>query len=178
MSNISLIAAIDEKFGIGHEQQLLCHLPADLKYFKETTLNKPIIMGRATFESIGKPLPGRQNIVLSKNTRAIAGVEVVSSLAQAIDLVKHHQEIMIIGGSQIFQQTLSIANKIYLTLIHHQFNADVFFPAFRKEEWILVSDTFRQADEKNKYDISFQIFTRIGLQKALFASANSAQPVV
>lgn len=163
MTNISLIAAVDENNGIGLEQQLLCHLPADLQYFKKVTLGKPIIMGRATFESIGKPLPGRRNIVLSQTERTIDGVDVFRSLAQALQTLNHYEELIIIGGGQIFKQTLPSANKIYLTRIHHTFNADVFFPVLEENDWLKVSDELRKSDEKNQYDLSFQIYERKSL---------------
>lgn len=158
---ISLIVAVDEQFGIGKHNQLLCPLPADLRHFKEITMSKPIIMGRKTFESIGKPLPGRQNIVLSRTACAYEGTITVRSLSEAITCCATAEEIMIIGGAEIFQQALPLANRIYLTLIHHQFEADTFFPAINKKEWRCVESNTRPPDEKNKYALTFSRYEQI-----------------
>ena len=155
MTMISLIAAVDEQWGMGLDNQLLCHLPADLQHFKQLTLGKPIIMGRKTFESIGKPLPGRLNIVLSKQTLHIEGVTVLHSLEQAIDTLHDVPEIMIIGGASIYAQALPFVQNIYLTIIHHQFRADVFFPTLDLTKWALVSESDFSQDAKNRYDMTF-----------------------
>lgn len=160
MTKISLIAAVDEHFALGINNQLLCHLPADLKHFKEITFGKPIIMGRKTFVSIGKPLPGRQNIVLTTQQDDIAGVEVAHSLEEALQLASHAEEIMIIGGEQIFRASLEIANHIYLTVIHHQFVADVYFPELNTSIWKCVESEFRAGDETNIYDMTFSQYQR------------------
>lgn len=152
---ISLIAAIDEAGGLGKNNQLLCHLPADLQHFKKITLGKPIIMGRSTFESIGRPLPGRLNIVLTKNKSSIEGVTIANSLQQAMDLVRDVQEVMIIGGANLFEQTIHQADYLYLTVIHHTFEADVFFPKINITEWKQVETSFKPKDEKNLYDMTF-----------------------
>ena len=160
MSTISLIAAVDENNGLGINNQLLCHLSADLQHFKAITLGKPIIMGRGTFDSIGKPLPGRLNIVLSHKTSAIAGVTVLNSLDQALTQTKEMPEIMIIGGAQLFKQTLGMADRLYLTRIHHQFKADVFFPFIDEKLWCCRQQEYRQHDEKNNYDMTFYTYER------------------
>ena len=161
MTKISLIAAVDENFGLGINNKLLCHLPADLKHFKEITFGKPVIMGRKTFVSIGRPLPGRQNIVLTSHRDTIAGVEIAHSLEEAFQLASHVNEIMIIGGEQIFRESLALANHIYLTVIHHQFTADVYFPELNASIWHRVDSEFRPADEKNMYDMTFCQYQRI-----------------
>jgi len=161
MAIISLIAAIDLKNGLGLKNQLLCHLPADLMHFKTITMGKPIIMGRNTYDSIGKPLPGRTNIVLTRKEQAIQGVEITDSLSKALALAENAPEIMIIGGATIFDQALPLANRIYLTLIHHEFTADVFFPKLDETVWRLEESIFRQHDEKNKYDLNFNCYERI-----------------
>ena len=161
MATLSLIAAMDEAHGIGRNNQLLCHLPADLQHFKSTTLGKPIIMGRKTFESIGKPLPGRLNIVLSRTMSPIEGVLLFDSLEKALDYVKEVPEVMIIGGAALYQQTISIATCLYITVIHHVFEADVFFPKIDSSVWGCSEKAFRPKDEKNIYDMSFCIFERI-----------------
>lgn len=131
---ISLIVAHDEQRVIGYENGMPWHLPGDLKYFKEQTMGKPIIMGRKTFESIGKPLPGRRNIVITRNESYSAeGVEIVASLDEALSLVGEVPEIMIIGGEQIFRLALPIADRLYVTVIHHSFEGDTFFPEYEAE---------------------------------------------
>lgn len=154
MKIISLVVAMDESRGIGKNNQLLCHLPADLKYFKQLTLGKPIIMGRKTYDSIGKPLPGRANIVISHQQLNIDGVKCVHSLEDALAFVQNEPEVMIIGGGQIFKQAIPYANRIYLTIIHHEFNADIFFPEFDEHIWACHSKSFRPSDEKNAFDVT------------------------
>lgn len=160
MTIISLIAVVDENRGLGKDNTLLCHLPADLKHFKHVTLGKPVIMGRKTFDSIGKVLPGRLNIVLSKQEISIEGVTVVNSLNQALELVQDVPEIMIIGGSSIFEQAFPLAKRIYLTVIHHQFTADVFFPELNIDAWTLQEQSSWSRDEQNKYDMTFYHYER------------------
>ena len=160
MTIISLIAAIDECRGLGQGNQLLCHLPADLKHFKELTLGKPIIMGRKTFESIGRVLPGRLNVILSHQTLSIDGAIVVGSLRQALTIIHDVPEVMVIGGATVFEQALPLAQRVYLTLIHHQFDADVFFPLLDENTW-LCSDTVHQpSDAKNSYEMTFYCYER------------------
>lgn len=155
MAIISLIAAVDENFGLGNNNQLLCHLPKDLKHFKELTMGKPIIMGRKTFESIGKPLPGRLNIVLSTQPMVIEGATICSSLDEALNNVSDVPEIMIIGGATLFKRALPFAQRIYLTMIHHHFTADVFFPQIDFKQWIEYSKQEYLHDEKNAFDMTF-----------------------
>lgn len=163
MPKICLVAAVDENLGLGQNNQLLCHLPADLKHFKEITLGKPIIMGKNTFLSIGKPLPGRQNIVISRLLEPTPGLEITPTLEDALKLANqaHAPEIMIIGGAQVFQGALALADAMYLTHIHHQFKADVFFPSWDESEWDCVATGFRPADESNVYDLTFKKYQRI-----------------
>ena len=160
MTIVSLIAAMDENRGLGKENKLLCHLPADLKHFKELTLGKPVIMGRNTYESIGKALPGRLNIVLSTRGIIIEDVTVVDSLFQALELTRSMPEVMIIGGAQVFQQALPLAHRIYLTLIHTKLDADIFFPVLDDKAWHLQEAILRHQDEKNKYDMTFCFYER------------------
>lgn len=135
---ISLIVAHDKNHVIGYENDMPWHLPGDLQYFKEMTMGKPIIMGRKTFESIGRPLPGRRNIVITRNeSYAAQGIETVPSLDAALALVKDVPEIMIIGGAQIFEQSLPLADKLYITLIDHEFKGDTFFPKY--DGWRLTA---------------------------------------
>lgn len=160
---ISIIVIADENNGIGKNNQLLCHLPADLKYFKQTTLGHTIVMGRKTFESIGKPLPGRTNIVISRQTDlAIEGCLVLPHLEDAINHAKAsgETELFITGGGTIYELTLPLADKVYLTRLHHQFDADTFFPALPGNEWNCIKDERHSQDEKNRYDYSFQVYQR------------------
>lgn len=158
---ISLVVAADEKNGIGKNNQLPWHLPADLKHFKTLTTGHPIIMGRKTFESIGKALPNRRNIVISRQSTYLAeGVEVVSSLPDAFYLCKDDNEAFVIGGAQIFEQALPLASILYLTVIHHQFDADTFFPKIDMANWIKAESSSHEPDEKNIYSYSFIKYIR------------------
>jgi len=136
---ISLIVAHDKNRVIGYKNQMPWHLPGDLKYFKETTMGKPLIMGRKTFESIGRPLPGRRNIVITRNKDYHhEGIEVASSFEEALKLAGDAEEIMVIGGGQIFKMALPMADRLYITHIDHAFEGDTYFPEY-EEEWKAVS---------------------------------------
>jgi len=159
---LSLLVAADEGNVIGKNNQLPWHLPNDLKYFKNLTWGLPIVMGRKTFESIGKPLPGRTNIVITRNKEYTAeGIEVVHTIDEALQVAqqKGAREIFVIGGAEIFNSVFNQANRIYLTRIHHQFEGDVFFPSLN-ESWQLVKSHAQQADEKNAYAHTFQVWER------------------
>ncbi len=160
---VSFIVACDEKDGIGLNNRLLCHLPADLTYFKQTTTGHSIVMGRKTYESIGRPLPGRTNIVLTsdKNLR-IEGCVVVHSIEAAIDYARNNneKELFITGGGAIFKQAFPLADKLYITRIHHSFEADTWFPPFDKNEWTLIRNENHASDEKNAYGYSFEVYER------------------
>jgi dihydrofolate reductase len=160
MQTISLIAAIDEKNGLGHNQQLLCYLPADLKYFKEITLNKTIIMGRKTFDSIGRVLPNRRNIIISRQNLLIDGAIVVHSIAEALQQSNDADEVIIIGGAELFSATMSIASYLYITRIHAVFPADVFFPMIDLSVWQCFESSYRPKDDKNEYDLTFEKYIR------------------
>lgn len=135
---ISLIVAHDRNRVIGYKNGMPWHLPGDLQYFKATTMGKPVLMGRKTFESIGRPLPGRRNIVITRNASYQAeGIEVVGSLDEALSLVSEVPEVMIIGGEQIFTQSLPIADRLYITLIDETFEGDTYFPSY--DNWKKVS---------------------------------------
>ena len=159
----SIIVAASENNVIGKDNRLPWHLPADLKYFKNTTWAMPIIMGRKTFESIGKSLPGRHNIVITRNKDYKAdGATVVSNLNDAIKAAEANDvnELFIIGGAELFNSTMDQAQKIYLTRVHATIDGDVFFPALNEEKWELVSEKNMEADEKNEYDLSFQVWEK------------------
>lgn len=160
---LSLLVAADENNVIGKDNQLPWHLPGDLKYFKNQTWGMPILMGRKTFESIGKPLPGRKSIVITRNKGwQHEGVTVVHSVEEAIETSKNLdvKEIFVIGGAEIFKTAFLQAGRIYLTRIHHQFDGDVYFPDVPANEWNLVSNRFCAADEKNAFAHSFQVWER------------------
>ena len=158
---LSLIVAIAENYVIGKDNNLIWHLPADLKYFKNLTMGFPIIMGRKTFESIGKPLPGRTNVVVTRNSSFKAeGCLVVNSLNEAIEKVKHFEKAFIIGGEQIYRKALDMADMLYITRVHHTFDGDAFFPEIDPGKWLLTACTDHQPDEKNAYAYSFQTYSR------------------
>lgn len=154
--NISIVVAMSENRAIGKENKLLWHLPADLQHFKKITLGKPIVMGRKTYQSIGRPLPGRRNIIITHDTQFKAeGCEVVHSIESALACVKDQTEICVIGGAELYRQLLSRVNRIYLTVVHHAFEADAFFPELNSTEWEEVSRVDCEPDEKNAYSYSF-----------------------
>ena len=140
---ISLIAAVARNRVIGEDNQLLWHLPQDMRHFRETTRGKPVIMGRKTWESLPesfRPLPGRHNIVVSRNPAYIApGATLVGSLAEAIDQTEKADEVFVIGGEALYRQALPLAQRLYLTEIDQDFQGDAFFPEFIPEDWQEVS---------------------------------------
>ncbi|MDR1887082.1 MAG: dihydrofolate reductase [Prevotellaceae bacterium] len=134
---LSIIAAIDENNAIGKDNRLLWHIAEDLKYFKSVTAGHPVIMGRKTFESIGRALPGRTNIVVSRNPQfAAAGCVVVPSLEKAVTVAAATDDIQfVIGGASIYGEAVRIADMIYLTVVHGKYDADTFFPEISETEW-------------------------------------------
>jgi dihydrofolate reductase len=159
---ISLIVAMSENRVIGRNNQLPWHLPRDLQHFKRTTLHHTVIMGRKTFESMGKPLPQRRNIVITRDrTYRAAGIEIAHGLDEAISLCKNEDEIFIAGGAEIFRQALHGADRMYLTLIHAKIEGDVYFPEVNWKEWTLLSDERFEADETNQHAMSFRTFEHI-----------------
>lgn len=160
---ISLIVAVDANNGIGYKNQLLCHLPNDLKYFKRVTSGSAVLMGRKTFDSIGRPLPNRLNLVVSKSVQQIEGCEVFESIEAAITFAQAQNQanLFIIGGDSIYKQALPLCNKLYLTRIHHSFDADAFFGPVPQQEWKLIASEEQAADEKNAYTHSFDVYERI-----------------
>lgn len=134
---IAFVVAHDENYVIGYDNQLPWYIPEDLAYFKEVTMGKPMIMGRNTFESIGRPLPGRTNIVVTRNVHYHdEGILICHSMEQAIALARSiHNDVMIIGGAEIFKEHLHLADTLYITEVHGEFKGDTFFP--RYDEWVL-----------------------------------------
>ncbi|MHC4221836.1 MAG: dihydrofolate reductase [Planctomycetota bacterium] len=158
---LSLVTAMDSNRLIGQNNSLPWHLPADLAFFKATTMGKPIIMGRKTYTSIGKALPGRQNIVVTRDSSFDApDCKVANSIDAAISLTADSEEVMLIGGASLYEQTLDRADVIYLTLIHHQFTGDTWFPQIDTKLWKLVSRDDFNADDKNPYPYSFIKYVR------------------
>ncbi|MBV7534114.1 dihydrofolate reductase [Chitinophaga sp. sic0106] len=164
MKTVSIIVAASDNDVIGINNMLPWRLPDDLKYFKNTTTGKPIIMGRKTFESLGKPLPNRPNIVITRQTDyQPEGTIVVDSLQAAVDKANTYdvEEIFITGGAQIFVHALPLVDKIYMTRVSATVPGDAFFPMIDPAIWNLVSDDRHEADERNQYAFTFQVWERI-----------------
>ncbi|GFD91647.1 dihydrofolate reductase [Tenacibaculum singaporense] len=154
---ITLIAAIAKNNALGKDNDLIWHLPADLKRFKKVTTGHPILMGRNTFESIGKPLPNRTSIIITRNNNYfVDGCLMANSIEQAIELAEG-KDAFIIGGAQIYKDALeqNLVDRLDITVLHHEFEADAFFPEINMEIWKEVAREDFKADEKNKYDYSF-----------------------
>jgi len=159
---ISIIVAVSTNNVIGTQGELPWRLSDDLKHFKQVTMGKPIIMGRKTWESIGRPLPGRQNIVITRQPGFQAeGCDVVTSIDAGIAAAGDVEEIMVIGGGQIYDVALPAAERLYLTRVHTEIEGDAFFPEIDEGEWRLVSDEQHRSDDKNEYPYSFQAYERI-----------------
>ena len=159
---ISLIAALGSNRVIGDKNTLPWHLPADLKHFKELTLGHPVIMGRKTFDSIGRPLPKRRNIVVSRRAgSAITGCEVAGSFNEALRLVKDEPEVFVIGGAQIFEQALPLVHRMYLTMVNHEFPGDTYFPVYDESKWRITNQKKFPGDEENPFPYSFVTLERI-----------------
>jgi dihydrofolate reductase len=161
MTVLSMIVAMANNNIIGRNNDMPWHLPADLAYFKKITLGKPIIMGRKTFESIGRPLPGRRNIVISRDDHyQAAGIDVVNSVEQALALVDGSDEIMVIGGGAIYSHCLAKAERLYVTHIEANIEGDTQFPDFYDGTWLKVNSERRLSDEKNIYSLDFCVYQR------------------
>ena len=164
---LAMIVAMAKNGVIGKNNQLPWHLPNDLKFFKASTMGKPIIMGRKTFESIGRPLPGRTNIVMTRDSGFVQeGVRVVRSAEEALELAKNIaakadlDEVMIIGGSQLYEQLLSQAERLYITQVHAEVEGDAYFPELDFQLWREESREDHQATDTNPYDYSFVTYSR------------------
>lgn len=161
MKNLSMIAAVGENYELGYKNQLLCHLPIDLKHFKTITSAHTVIMGDRTWESLPKkPLPNRRNIVVTLDDVTFPDCETVHSIQEALDLIKDDEEAFIMGGATMYKLFLPFAVKLYLTRIQSAFTADVYFPVVDEKEWTVVENTFVPKDEKNAYDLYFQTLIR------------------
>jgi len=153
--NTYIVVAIASNNAIGKNNRLLWHLPNDLKHFKEITTGHTVIMGRKTYDSVGKPLPKRRNIVITRQAITIPGCEVAGSLQQAIELGRNDGDVYIIGGAEIYKQAMPLTDIIYLTIVHQAFEADTFFPEINPNEWLETSREDHQPDEKNPLPYSF-----------------------
>lgn len=157
---ISMIVAADENNVIGKDNQLIWHLPDDLKFFKQKTSGHCIIMGRHTFESVGKPLPKRTNIIITRDKNYKAeGCQVVHSLEDALELAKEDDNPFIVGGEQIYRLALPLADVIYLTRIHHAFDGDRHFPELGAD-WIETESTLHHADDKHDHAFTFKTYKK------------------
>jgi dihydrofolate reductase len=160
---ISLVVAASINNAIGKNNQLLWHLPNDLKFFKNTTWGSVVIMGRKTFESVNKPLPGRINIVITRQPDWIAeGVKVAQNLDHALQLAKETncKELFVIGGGEIYNLALPLADRVYLTRVNTNIEGDTFFPELNENEWLLSTSTHFEADEKNAFAHCFEVWDR------------------
>ncbi|WP_028470530.1 dihydrofolate reductase [Neptunomonas japonica] len=164
---LSMIVAQAQNRVIGRQNKLPWYLPGDLKYFKQATMGKPVIMGRKTYDSIGRPLPGRLNIVISRDDAyQLEGAKVVRSLNEAFDLAACQAEIdgaeeaMVIGGEQIYAQALPLVERLYVTQVHAEVDGDAYFPEFCVDEWKELGREDFQAEGPNPYDYSFVVYQR------------------
>jgi dihydrofolate reductase len=158
---LNIVVAMSMNRVIGRGGQLPWRLPADLKYFKNITMTHPIIMGRKTHESIGRALPSRLNVVVTRNVDFQApGCEIANSLRQGMDVCGSANDVMIIGGATLYREALSMTERIYLTEVHVELDGDTLFPALHKDDWRESSREFHGADDANEFDYSFVVFER------------------
>jgi dihydrofolate reductase len=158
---ITLIVAVADNGVIGRDNTLPWHLPDDLKHFKRLTLGKPIVMGRRTFESIGKPLPGRQNIVVTRDANyRREGINVVNDVEGALRAAGAVPEIMVIGGAEIFRTLLPRAGRVHLTRVHGNIEGDVVWPALAGHEWHMVERESHPADERHAWPMTFEVWEK------------------
>lgn len=175
---LAAIVVTDLNNAIGKNNQLLAHLPTDLKFFKTTTMGCPIIMGRKTYESMGRLLPGRKNIIISRNADLkIEGAHVYMDIESAINACREEQ-VFIIGGAEVYKQSLHLCNEVYRTLINGKFDADAFFPDLEQNKFVMTWQECHEADEKNKFAYCFQkwlkawFFTNLEQWKAVTLYSN------
>ncbi|QKJ30549.1 dihydrofolate reductase [Mucilaginibacter mali] len=152
---ISAVVAIAENNAIGKNNQLLWHLPNDLKHFKRITSGHTVIMGRKTYDSVGRPLPNRRNIIITRQNIEIPGCEVVGSVDEAIALCAGEEEVFIVGGAEIYKLAMPQTDRIYLTIVHQSFNADAYFPQIDDNEWAETEREDHGTDEKHAIPYSF-----------------------
>lgn len=159
---LSIVAAVAENGVIGLDRGIPWHLPADLAHFKKLTMGKPILMGRKTFESIGRPLPGRHNVVVTRErSLRIEGCSVAGSFEDALELLKSAEEVMVIGGAEIYRLALPLADRLYLTRVHASFEGDTYFPDYDPDLWREVAIEEHAPDGRNPHAYSFVILDRV-----------------
>ncbi len=158
---IALVAAMDRNRLIGANNQLPWRLPADMRHFRQITLGHTLLMGRLTWESLGKPLPQRRNLVISRGDLSLEGAQQVRSIEQAIALTGD-QELMVIGGAQLYSAALPMAERLYLTLVDWEFEGDTWFPEWDEQAWVVVVETRHAADDKNGCSMRFVTLERKG----------------
>jgi len=159
---LAIIVATDQQGLIGRDNDLPWYLSADLQYFRRVTMGKPLIMGRHTHESIGRALPGRENIIVTSDTEYQAeGCTVVHSLEDALSVAQYADEVMVMGGASLYQQLLPLTNKLYLTQVQATLAGDTWFPKWLRSEWREISREDHLADDKNDYDYSFIVLERV-----------------
>ena len=153
MAELIIIAAIDQKNGLGYKNHLLCHLHDDLKNFKKVTSGHTVVMGRKTWESLSvKPLPNRKNIVLTRQSDATFGVNIASmSMSEMLESCENDEKVFIIGGAEVYKQFIDIADRLIITHIQHSFISDVFFPEINNEKWIKINEIEHPADDRHAY---------------------------
>lgn len=157
---ISLIVAVAENGIIGDRNTLLWHIAEDLRRFKALTTGHPVVMGRKTYESLGRPLPNRRNVVITHSDTEIAGCEVVHSLDEALALFPADEEVFVIGGAQIYAAALPIADRFYLTRVHHDYEGDTRFPDWNPAEWLLVASERFEHGAEYPYPFTFEVYER------------------
>ena len=158
---LSIIVAMSKNQVIGMDGILPWHISSDLKNFKKLTMGKPILMGRKTHESIGRPLPGRENIILTQNKNYFSeGCVVKNTLDEALLYCEKAPEVMVMGGATLYEQTLNIAKKLYITEVIASVSGDIFFPEYDRSQWLEISRDNFKADESNEYDYNFTVLQR------------------
>lgn len=158
---VSVIVAVAENGVIGDKNTLLWHISEDLRNFKRVTSGHPVIMGRKTFDSLGRPLPNRTNVVITRQNLEIEGCKVVHSLEEALSLFSPEEELFVIGGAQIYAEALPLADRFYLTRVHHAYEGDTSFPKWNESEWNLMESERFERGEKYEYPFTIEIYERI-----------------
>ncbi|MEF9985783.1 MAG: dihydrofolate reductase [Bacteroidales bacterium] len=167
---LSLIVAVAKNNAIGRKNELLWHISQDLKYFKATTTGHPVIMGRKTYESVGRPLPGRRNIVVTRGSevtgaiknKEVTTLETINSLDRVIDIARGKEEFFVMGGGQLYKQTFAKADRLYVTKIYAEAtDADTFFPEIKEEEWRVINSSEIHTDEENGVNFQFIVYEKI-----------------
>lgn len=158
---LNIIVAVAQNGVIGDKNALLWHIKEDMRFFRQMTTSHPVVMGRKTYESLGKPLPNRTNVVVSRTVETIEGCTVVHSLEEAIEMFDADEEVFIIGGAQIYAQALPIADRLYITQVEHPYQGDTLFPSWDKSQWRLVERNSFPCGESFRYPFSFETYIRL-----------------